>query len=196
MSRQHAFPNDVAGLTELLKNADTTEKQDRLWEQLFPSLHRVARNRIASAGKRGIERPTELVNDVFPGLQRAIASPRTSFESRSHFFAYAAQAMRRHLAAQARRTVAEELLDERFTMESASPALTIALNEALEILARTIPRAVRAWQLREYCGYSYEEILELMSSEYRTRALLAADLTLVRKRLVEVLRADDWDAHA
>ena len=86
---------------------------------------------------------------------------------------------------------AEELLDEHFAVESASPALTIALNEALERLAQTHPRAVRAYQLREYGGYGYDEILELMSREYRTKALLAADLTLVRKLLVKLLRSVD-----
>jgi DNA-directed RNA polymerase specialized sigma24 family protein len=126
---------------------------------------------------------------MYPALQRALESSKTRFESRAHFLAYAAQAMRRHLAAQAKRRVAEELLDEHFATESASPALTIAISEALDILSRRFPRAVSAYQLREYGGYSYEEILELMSDHYKTKALLAADLTSIRKHLVELLRA-------
>ena len=183
--------DDVEGLTERLKAASTTEERNRLWEDLFPKLRTIARNRIHSAGKSGRESPTELVHDVYPGLQRALNNSGKRFESRAHFLAYAAQAMRRHLAAQAKRIAADELLDEHFAVETASPALTIAMNEALDILAKKFPRAVNAYQLREYGGYSYEEILDLMRADYRTKALLAADLTLVRKALVDLLRALD-----
>ena len=96
--------------------------------------------------------------------------------------------MRRQLAANAKKNLAEELLDEHFAVESASPAMAIAISEALDQLSERLPRAVRAYELREYGGYGYEEILELMKEEYRTKALLAADLTLVRKSLVALLR--------
>ena len=66
--------------------------------------------------------------------------------------------------------------------------MAIAISEALDQLSERLPRAVRAYELREYGGYGYEEILELMKTEYRTKALLAADLTLVRKSLVALLR--------
>jgi DNA-directed RNA polymerase specialized sigma24 family protein len=180
--------DDIEGLTERLKRADTTEEKDRLWRELVPKLHRIARNRINAAGRQGIESPTELVNEVYPGLQRALDRPSTSFENRAHFLAYAAQAMRRHIAAQAKKPLADELLDEHFAVDSASPALQIALEEAVDTLAERFPRAVRAWELREYGGYSYEEILHLMADQYRTKALIAADLTLVRKALADLLR--------
>ena len=181
-------PDDVTGLTERLKAAGTQDERERLWEELFPKLRRVASNRIKAAGLGGRERPTELINDVFPGLQRALDNPSTRFESRAHFLAYAAQAMRRQLAANAKRSLADELLDQDFAVETASPALAIAISEALDQLAERLPRAVRAYELREYGGYGYEEILELMKDDYRTKALLAADLTLVRKSLVALLR--------
>jgi DNA-directed RNA polymerase specialized sigma24 family protein len=180
--------DDVDGLTQRLKGAASQDEREKLWEDLIPKLRRVARNRIKVAGLGGRERPTELINDVFPGLQRALDNPATRFESRAHFLAYAAQAMRRQLAANAKKMLADELLDDQFAFESASPALAIAVSEALDQLSERLPRAVRAFELREYGGYSYEEILELMSAEYRTKALLAADLTLVRKSLVNILR--------
>ena len=184
-------PDDVDGLTQRLKAARTTEEKQQLWAELVPKLRPVARNRISAAGLRGQEQPTELINEVFPGLQRALENPNTRFPSRGHFLAYAAQAMRRQLAANARKRVADELLDENFTVESASPAVTIAISEALDRLSKRLPRAVRAYELREYGGYSYDEILGIMATEYRTKALLAADLTLVRKALVDLLRADE-----
>ena len=183
-----AMKDDVVGLTERLKAAGTREEREQLWEDLLPKLRRVASNRIKAAGLGARERPTELINDVFPGLQRALDNSHTRFESRAHFLAYAAQAMRRQLAANAKKSLADELLEDDFAIESASPALAIAISEALDQLSERLPRAVRAFELREYGGYGYDEILELMKDEYRTKALLAADLTLVRKSLVTILR--------
>jgi hypothetical protein len=180
--------DDIEGLTDRLKSAANTEERDRLWEELVPKLRAVARNRIAAAPRSSLDSPTELINAVYPGLQRALDNPSTEFKSRAHFLAYAATAMRRHLAAEALKPLADELLDDRFTMETASPALRIALDEALDTLAQRLPRAVRAWELREFGGYSHDEILELMSDEYRTKALIAADLTLVRKELAKLFR--------
>lgn len=180
--------DDVSGLTERLKAAGTREEREQLWEDLLPKLRRVASNRIKAAGLAARERPTELINDVFPGLQRALDNSQTRFESRAHFLAYAAQAMRRQLAANAKKSLADELLEDDFAIESASPALAIAISEALDQLSERLPRAVRAFELREYGGYGYDEILELMKDDYRTKALLAADLTLVRKSLVAILR--------
>ena len=183
------YPDDVDGLTQRLKGARTREERERLWQDLVPKLKAIARNRIGAANRRGIDSPTELVNEMYPALQRALDRSETRFESRAEFLAYAAQAMRRQLVATAKRQVAEELEGDDFAIESASPALTIAVGEALDIVAQRFPRAVRAFQLRVYGGYSHEEIVELMSKEYRTKALLAADLGLVKKQLIALLQS-------
>jgi hypothetical protein len=99
--------------------------------------------------------------------------------------------MRRQLVATAKRRVAEELQGDDFAIESASPALIIAVGEALEVLGERYPRAVRAFQLRVYGGYSHDDIIELMSGEYRTKALLAADLGLVKKQLAALLKPSE-----
>jgi DNA-directed RNA polymerase specialized sigma24 family protein len=184
-------PDDVVGLTERLKQARTREEREALWNDLVPKLKTIARNRIGAANRRGIDSPTELVNEMYPALQRALDRPETRFASRAEFLAYAAQAMRRQLVANAKRQVAEELQGDEFAIESASPALTIAVGEAIEALSKRFPRAVRAFQLRVYGGYSHDEIMELMSGDYRTKALLAADLGLVKKQLVALLKSSD-----
>ena len=183
------YPDDVDGLTQRLKGARTRDERERLWQDLVPKLKIIARNRIGAANRRGIDSPTELVNEMYPALQRALDRSETRFESRAEFLAYAAQAMRRQLVANAKRQVAEELEGDDFAIESASPALTIAVGEALDIVAQRFPRAVRAFQLRVYGGYSHDEIIELMSKEYRTKALLAADLGLVKKQLIAMLQS-------
>jgi DNA-directed RNA polymerase specialized sigma24 family protein len=185
------FPDNVDGLTQRLKRAHTREERERLWQDLVPKLKSIARNRIGAANRRGIDSPTELVNEMYPALQRALDRPETRFNSRAEFLAYAAMAMRRQLVANAKRHVAEELEGDDFAIESASPALTIAVSEALDILSQKIPRAVRAFQLRVYGGYSHDEIMELMADDYRTKALLAADLGLVKKQLIGLLRSTE-----
>jgi DNA-directed RNA polymerase specialized sigma24 family protein len=189
MATRH--PDDVEGLTQRLKRAHTREERERLWQDLVPKLKTIARNRIGAANRRGIDSPTELVNEMYPALQRALDRPETRFDSRAEFLAYAAQAMRRQLVANAKRQVAEELEGDEIAIESASPALTIAVGEALELLAQKFPRAVRAFQLRVYGGYSHDEILELMNKDYRTKALLAADLGLVKKQLIAMLQSSE-----
>jgi hypothetical protein len=183
--------DDVEGLTQRLKQARTREERERLWNDLVPKLKVIARNRIGAANRRGIDSPTELVNEMYPALQRALDRPETRFASRAEFLAYAAQAMRRQLVATAKRRVAEELQGDDFAIESASPALIIAVGEALEVLGERYPRAVRAFQLRVYGGYSHDDIIELMSGEYRTKALLAADLGLVKKQLAALLKSSE-----
>jgi hypothetical protein len=42
-----------------------------------------------------------------------------------------------------------------------------------------------------YGGYSHDEIMELMADDYRTKALLAADLGLVKKQLIALLKPAD-----
>ena len=78
--------DDVDGLTQRLKGAASQDERERLWEDLIPKLRRVARNRIKVAGLDGRERPTELINEVFPGLQRALDNPATRGELMSLIF--------------------------------------------------------------------------------------------------------------
>lgn len=183
--------NERVGLTDDLNayRGASASVQARLWEELFPTLKRLARSRIGAAGLHGRESATELVTALYPGLDRTLNSPGTHFENRRKFFAYVALSMQRHLTAQHRRKAAEELLDERTDVmaASASPALTLALQSAIEAVRQDYPRAIDAFLLRYYLGHSHEEILEIMSDEYKTKALIASDLTVVRKALAQVL---------
>ena len=66
MATRH--PDDVEGLTQRLKRAHTREERERLWQDLVPKLKTIARNRIGAANRRGIDSPTELVNEMYPAL--------------------------------------------------------------------------------------------------------------------------------
>jgi DNA-directed RNA polymerase specialized sigma24 family protein len=184
--------NETPNLTERLnayKSAGPDERS-QLWEDIFPSLKQLARSSINAVGVHGRERPTELVIAQYEGIDKALGRQDASWENRRRFFAYAALAMRRHLVRRARQGASEELLDENRMAIDWSPTLILALDQALDVVKDQFPRHTQAFMLRYYLGHSHEEIMEIMSDAYNTKALLASDLTVVRKALVKLLDAD------
>lgn len=176
----------VKNLTARLKSASTTAEKNQLWEDLFPKLKKVARSRIWAAGESGRASPTELITDLYPALERALQNPQTTFASRADFLAYASQAMRRALVDKVRARIATVVLEDTFEDHEIPSDVLLAINEVLEVLGRTHPRAVRAYELRKFVGLTPDEILEEMP-EYRAKATLSADLVLVKKKLAELL---------
>lgn len=180
---------DLPNLTSRLNayRTATPEERARLWEDMFPSLKRLARNKINAAGLQGRERPTELVIEQYEGIDKALGKTDASWENRLRFFSYAALSMHRHLVRQARRQASEEILDEERTADEWSPVTVMALEQALTVVRKQFPRHTEAFMLRYYLGNSHDEILQIMSNWSKTKALLASDLTVVRKALVKIL---------
>jgi len=101
-----------------------------------------------------------------------------SWENRSHFFAAAAEAMRRILVDRARRKQREKRgggtaqhvdIDE---VEIAAPAgnedETLAVNEALDQLAALHPQKAEVVKLRYFVGLSFEEVAEVLGISVTT----------------------------
>ncbi|HKQ74792.1 MAG TPA: sigma-70 family RNA polymerase sigma factor [Blastocatellia bacterium] len=107
---------------------------------------------------------TALVHEAF---LRLIGSPQESWQNRAHFYAIAAQMMRRILVDCARANSrvkrggeATRIALEEVDLLGAEPALdleVIALDEALEKLAEIDPRRSRVVELRFFGGLSVEE---------------------------------------
>ena len=107
--------------------------------------------------------PTALVHEAW---LRLTGNAEPQFENRAHFFAAAAEAMRRILIERARRRLAAKRgagvapvpLDE---LEIPSPASSddqlLAVNDALERLAALHPRKAELVKLRYFVGMSFEE---------------------------------------
>jgi len=183
--------NDPNGVTDLLRSARTPEEQDELWLKLFPGLRQIAVRRIAASGRQQQERPTELVNQVFPVLAARLKDPTVDFPSRGHFFKYARMAMQSSLRDEARKRVAEEILDDNLLLPTASPALHLVIDDALDTLHVQMPRAARAFELRHLFGFSHSEIREEMKQDYRSDASLAADLTRAKRALASLLNPSE-----
>jgi len=138
-------------------------------EQLTPRVYDELR-RIAGRFMRD-ERPgrtiqtTALVHEAYLKL---IDVTNVDWQHRAHFFAVSAQIMRRILLDQARRRVAAKRggvaprvnLDEVPDIASGGARELIALDDALDALAKVDPRKARVIELRFFAGLSGEETAE------------------------------------
>jgi RNA polymerase sigma factor (TIGR02999 family) len=116
--------------------------------------------------------PTALVHEAWMKLVGDGVAP---FENRAHFFAAAAEAMRRILVDSARRKRAirrgggaarEELEDDRLVQGVVSDEL-LAVDEALDLLAKEDPVAANLVKLRYFVGMTMNESATTMGLSLR-----------------------------
>jgi RNA polymerase sigma factor (TIGR02999 family) len=141
-------------------------------EQLLPlvyeELRRLAAQRLAHEKPGQTLQATALVHEAY--LRLVDGSPAPQWTGRRHFFAAAAEAMRRILVERARHKQTlkagggrrrEELPD----IEAAelTPGLDLlALNQALERLEQTDPRKAQVVKLRFFAGLTIEQAAEAL----------------------------------
>lgn len=140
-------------------------------EQVFPLIYNELR-RMASTSLRR-ERPghtlqtTALVHEAYLKL---IDQKDTRWQNRDHFFAIAAQAMRRLLIDSARKHkatkrggVAENIpLDEAPDIPIEPDPILLPLDEALDALEKFDPQQSRIVELRFFAGLTIEETAVVM----------------------------------
>jgi RNA polymerase sigma-70 factor, ECF subfamily len=152
-------------------------------------LRRMARRHLARERPGHTLQTTALVNEAY---LRLIDQKRVRWQNRAHFFAIAAQAMRRILIGMARARSAEKRggparpvsLDLAAEVAVDRAAELVALDDALDALAALDPRRARVVELRYFGGLSVEETAEaltvspetVMRDWKRARAWLAAEL--------------------
>ena len=102
--------------------------------------------------------------------------PAPSFSSRGHFFAAAAEAMRRILIDQARRRKASkrggeaqrEQLHESAIVAGRPPAELLAVHDVLDRLAEIDPAAANLVKLRFFVGLNMSEVAQAMGISVRS----------------------------
>jgi RNA polymerase sigma factor (TIGR02999 family) len=116
--------------------------------------------------------PTALVNEAW---LRLVDQQRVDFRDRMHFLAIASRVMRRVLVDYARRTNAHKRLAPAVPLDdlaSASPdawAITmLAIDDAMERLARVDARLARVVECRFFAGLTEEETAEVLAISVRT----------------------------
>jgi RNA polymerase sigma factor (TIGR02999 family) len=179
-------------LTLLLKAAGTGDRQAhaRLYEAVYAELRRVARANFRRESPGHTLQPTALVNEAFLRL-----APACSFENRRHFFAAAAEAMRRILVDHARQRGAEKRGGglERVTLSGVDIAGddgivdVLAVDAALTELAAAKPRLAELAALRCFAGMSIEEAAQALDV---SPATAKRDWAFARAWLAERLGAD------
>jgi len=109
---------------------------------------------------------TALVNEAY---MRLVDYKRMQWQNRAHFFAVSAQLMRRILVEHARRQnlkrgggVQHVSLYEAAVVGGDWPADLVALDAAMEALARLDPRKVQVVEMRFFGGLSVEETAEVL----------------------------------
>ena len=160
-------------------------------ERLIPLVHRelsaLASRQLAREWRHGRLQTTSVVNEAYMKLfdQRDV-----DWQNRGHFFAIAAQVMRRILVDHARRQLREKrgggavhvALEEAAAVPQDTPVDavdTLALNVALEKLEQLDPDQARVVELRFFGGLTVDE----------TAAVLAVSPATIKR---EWARAKSW----
>jgi RNA polymerase sigma factor (TIGR02999 family) len=154
--------NDVTPILSAIEQGDP-----RAAEQLLPlvydELRELAAARLAADKSGQTLQPTALVHEAY--LRLVGGSPPRDWNGRGHFFAAAAEAMRRILINRARDRHRLKRggdrgrvdLDAITELATASDAHLLDLDDALDRLARSHPRAAELVKLKFFAGLTLHE---------------------------------------
>jgi len=155
-------PN-VADISRLLRawSAGDPAALERLTPIVYAELRRLARRYMRRERPDHTLQTTALVHEAYA---RLVGGKRVQWQDRAHFFAVSARLMRRILVEYARRHnlkrgggVPHVALDETAMVGSAQDADLVALDDAMNALARLDPRKVQIVEMRFFGGLSVEE---------------------------------------
>lgn len=150
---------------------------------VYDELRRLARQCMRRERAGHTLQTTALVNEAY---LRLVNSSRVDWHDRAHFFAIAAQLMRRVMVDEARRRhyqkrggeVTRVALDEALVAAPQPEVDLLALNEALDRLAQFAPRKCRVVEMRFFAGLTIDETgavlgvsADVVKREWRTAKL-------------------------
>jgi RNA polymerase sigma factor (TIGR02999 family) len=157
-------PRPVQDVTDLLvaSSDGNAEAMAKLVPMVYDELHRLASHYLRRERPDHTLQTTELIHEAY---FRLIDQKRVQWQNRSHFFALAAESMRRILLDYARARKAAKRgggqrklsLDDVAVMAEDRAEEIMALDEALEELAALDPRQSRIVELRFFGGLTVEE---------------------------------------
>ncbi|HKX84823.1 MAG TPA: sigma-70 family RNA polymerase sigma factor [Pyrinomonadaceae bacterium] len=165
-------------VTELLREwtEGRTAAMDELLPYIYNDLHRRAAAYLRRERINHTLQPTALVHEAY---LRLVDQQRVEWKSRGHFFAVAAQAMRRILVDHAKHRNREKRggafedmrIDGGFDLAATEKGIDIeALDEALSRLAAVDPEQERLVELRYFAGLSLEDAAAAMNVSRATAA--------------------------
>jgi len=160
---------DVTRILNAIERGDTDELLPLVYEEL----------RLLAAQKLSHERPgqtlqaTALVHEAY---LRLVGEEPQTWDNRGHFFAAAAEAMRRILVEKARRKRSSKHAGDRQRVEldtgyatgGDGPDDLLALDEALNRLAEQDPNLAEVVKLRCFAGLTLGQIAKIRGASRRT----------------------------
>ena len=184
--------NDVTQLLNAVAKGEANAASQVL-PLIYEELRRLAAHKLAQEMPGQTLQPTALVHEAYLRLVGAGQEPR--WDGRGHFFAAAAEAMRRILVENARRKRRAKRgggrhrvqLDDAVPAPPASPDDLLAFDEVLTRLAVDDPHAAQVVQLCYFAGLSVEEAAESLGM---ARATAYRHWTFARAWLLEELAGE------
>jgi RNA polymerase sigma factor (TIGR02999 family) len=165
----------MGDITQILQAVEQGENSaERLLPLVYEELRKLAAARMANESAGHTLQPTALVHEAW--LRLAGKDADVQFANRAHFFAAAAEAMRRILIERARRKSAEKRgrdwqridLDKVDVAVDADDDTLLLVNEALEKLAQEDASAAEMAKLRFFGGLTLEEAAQVLGVTKRT----------------------------
>jgi RNA polymerase sigma-70 factor (ECF subfamily) len=174
-TREHdmdKLPIDITQLLHRIQDGDRSA-EEKLVPILYKELHRLAAHYMRRERGDHTLQPTALVNEAY---LRLVRTPNIDWESRIHFFGVAAQLMREvlvdharaHLASKRGGDVGKVSLDELRVYSPEKSGELVALDEALDRLARQDQRMSRVVELRFFGGLTFEQIATILKVSEKT----------------------------
>jgi RNA polymerase sigma factor (TIGR02999 family) len=188
-------PGAVTALLARVRQHDR-QAADDLLEVVYGELRKVARAWMARERPGHTLQPTALVHEAY---LRLIADPAARWENRAHFFAAAAEAMRRILLERARRVSRQKRgggqatvpIDETDVVAIDNPEELLAVDLALSRLAEKDPAMFDVVRLRYFAGLTVPETASVLGLSPRSvNRLWTAARAWLRSETTPGVRSD------
>jgi RNA polymerase sigma factor (TIGR02999 family) len=166
--------------------------RDHLFAVVYPQLQNIALKLLRRERRDHTLEPRALVHELYA---RVLGGQTVAYRDRIHFFAIAAQTMRRILIDYARARAADKRGGEprRVTLSgidgwhvASTPQSVVELDDLLSKLEAADPRAARVVELRFFGGLTEEETADVLGISART---VKRDWKVARAWLIAHLHA-------
>jgi len=157
---------EITGLLQAWAGGDRAALE-RLMPLVYDELRRRAGRYMANQGPENTLQPTALVNEAFLHL---VGADHAQWQDRAHFFAVSAKVMRRILVDRARARGSEKRgggmarfeLNESVDWMADRGRELLALDDALEALAKFDARKAKVIEMRFFAGLGVAETAEVL----------------------------------
>jgi RNA polymerase sigma-70 factor (ECF subfamily) len=161
---------DITHLLQQWREGDRVAEHE-LFSLVTPNLRKLAHYLMKGERKGHTMQPTDLVNQVYLKL---VAAKDRDWQNRSHFFALAARAMRRHLIDYARARpkgaefVALDGIEDFLPATTAHVDLALTVDQLLNQLAESKPEWCALVEVKYFLGLTDEEAAETLGIKLRS----------------------------